>query len=235
MIAPLIDYAIRGVIWYQGESNAAPYRSLEYRRLFPLLIADWRRAWNQGPFPFLFVQLANLQQGEKKPEPSESTWAELQEAQRMTLSVPNTGMAVTVDIGEPHDIHPGNKQEVGRRLTLAARAVAYGENIVYSGPIYSGVVIERNGVRVRFTHLGGGLVAEGGKLKAFAIAGRDRKFVWADARIEGRTVFVSSPQVGYPVAVRYAWGDDPEVSLYNVEGLPASPFRTDDWSELDRP
>jgi sialate O-acetylesterase len=190
--------------------------------------------WNQGPFPFLFVQLANYDRGESKPEPYESTWAELQEAQRMALSVPNTGMAVAIDIGQAHDIHAENKQEVGHRLALAARAVAYGEDIVYSGPIYSGVVMEKDLVRVRFTHVGGGLMAKGGTLKGFAIAGRDRKFVWADAHIEGKTVVLSSPQVPYPVAVRYAWKDNPEVSLYNVEGLPASPFRTDDWSELDK-
>ena len=234
MIAPLTDFAIRGVIWYQGESNAHPYRSLEYRRLFPVLIADWRRAWDQGPFPFLFVQLANYQRRERKPEPSESVWAELQEAQKMALSLPNTGMAVAIDIGETDDIHPQNKQEVGHRLALIARAVAYGEEIVHSGPIYSGTVMEGGRMRVRFTHVGGGLTAKGGTLKGFAIAGRDRKFAWADARIEGKIVIVSSPQVPHPVSVRYAWGENPEASLYNLEGLPASPFRTDDWSELDR-
>jgi sialate O-acetylesterase len=231
MIAPLTDLAIRGVIWYQGESNVGPYRSLEYRRLFRDLIADWRRSWDEGPFPFLFVQLANY--GQRKSEPSESAWAELQEAQRMALGVPNTAMAVAVDIGQSNDIHAENKQDVGRRLALAARAVAYGQDIVYSGPIYSGVIMEQDRIRVRFGGVGGGLIARGGTLKGFAIAGRARKFVWAEAKIEGETVVVSNPQVPYPVAVRYAWGDNPEVSLYNREGLPASPFRTDDWLNLD--
>jgi sialate O-acetylesterase len=238
MIAPLTDFAIRGVIWYQGESNAEPYRSLEYRRLFPVVIADWRGAWDQGPFPFLFVQLANYEWNysiRKEGQPSESVWAELQEAQRMASTLPNTGMAVTIDVGEARDIHPQNKQEVGHRLALLARAIAYGEEVVRSGPMYVGIVIESNRMRVRFDHVGSGLTAKGGTLKSFAIAGPDRKFVWADASIEGKTVVVSSPQVPHPVAVRYAWGDNPEASLYNVEGLPASPFRTDDWLQLSTP
>jgi sialate O-acetylesterase len=201
------------------------------------LIADWRRAWDQGPFPFLFVQLANYEWNyttRREGEPPESTWAELQEAQRMGLSVPGTGMAVAVDIGQVRDIHAENKQDVGHRLALVARAVAYGEEIVYSGPTYSGMVIEGNRMRVLFCHVGGGLTAKGGTLKGFAVAGRDQKFVWADARIDNKSVVVSSPQVPQPISVRYAWGDNPEVSLYNVEGLPASPFRTDDWSVLDK-
>lgn len=231
MIAPLTSYAIRGAIWYQGESNAGPYRSYEYRQLFPTMIQDWRSAWNQGPFPFLFVQLANFR--ERNPEPVESTWAELQEAQRMTLSLPNTGMAVIIDLGEADDIHPKNKQDVGRRLSLAARAVAYGEDLVYSGPLYRGMIIEGDRIRILFDHLGGGLKARDGILRSFAIAGRNRVFKWAQARIEGDTVVVSSPDVSSPVAVRYAWQDNPEASLYNKEDLPASPFRTDDWSVLN--
>ena len=230
MIAPLTSYSIRGAIWYQGESNARPYRSREYRQLFPTMIRDWRAAWNQGPFPFLFVQLANYR--ERKLEPVESTWAEVQEAQRMTLALPNTGMAVIIDIGEADDIHPRNKQDVGLRLSLAARALAYGEDLVYSGPIYKGMIIEPGRIRVRFDHVGSGLVARTGTLKGFAIAGRDRRFKWAEARIDGNDVVVSSPDVPSPTAVRYAWQDNPEASLFNKDGLPASPFRTDDWSAL---
>lgn len=225
MIAPLIPYGIRGAIWYQGESNAG--RAYQYRSLFPALIQDWRKNWNRGDFPFLFVQLANWQ--ETKPEPADDPWAELREAQLMTLSLPTTGMAVTIDIGEAGDIHPQNKQDVGRRLALAARHVAYGEQLVYSGPIYNSMTIEGSSIRLGFDHVGGGLVAKGGELKGFAIAGEDRKFVWADARIDGNTVVVSSPHVPAPVAVRYAWAINPVCNLYNREGLPASPFRTDAW------
>ncbi len=224
MIAPLIPYALRGAIWYQGESNAS--RACQYRKLFPLLIQDWRRGWPQGDFPFLFVQLANFRNNWTDPR----SWAELREAQLMALSLPNTGMAVAIDIGESFDIHPKNKQEVGRRLALAARAIAYGEKLVYSGPIYEGMAIEGNTIRLRFQHVGGGLVAQGGPLKGFIVAGDDRKFLWADARIDGETVLVRSGHIAHPVAVRCAWWDDPHgCNLYNKEGLPASPFRTDDW------
>ncbi len=228
MIAPLIPLAMRGAIWYQGESNARPYRSFEYRRLFQTMIEDWRRAWDQ-PFPFLFVQLANFMQ--RKSEPEDSSWAELRESQSHALGLPNTGMAVIIDIGEADDIHPKNKQEVGRRLSLSARAIAYGEDLVYSGPVYGGVKLEGKQIRIRFGHTGRGLEAKGGRLEGFAIAGKDRRFVWAEAMIEGNTVVVSSPQVPSPVAVRYAWADNPGCNLYNRDGLPASPFRTDDWSE----
>lgn len=232
MIAPLTPFAIRGVIWYQGESNAG--RAYQYRRLFPTLIQDWRRAWGRGDFPFLFVQLANFMK--TLPEPSESAWAELREAQSMALSLPKTGMAVAIDIGEADDIHPKNKQEVGRRLALAALAIAYGKDVVYSGPLYESMSIEGNRIRLRFKHVDGGLVAKDGEgLKGFAIAGEDRKFVWAEARIEGDTVVVSSPQVPNPVAVRYAWADNPVCNLYNRAGLPASPFRTDDWPGVTAP
>jgi sialate O-acetylesterase len=224
MIVPILPYGIRGAIWYQGESNA--WRAYQYRTLFPAMIKNWRDAWHQGDFPFLFVQLANYMQPE--PRPVESDWAELREAQLMTLSVPNTGMAVTIDIGEP-DIHPKNKQDVGKRLALWALAKTYGKNIVYSGPIYKSMKVDGNNVILAFDDVGGGLVAKGDSLKGFAIAGADRKFVWADAKIEGDKIVVSSDKVASPVSVRYAWAIDPVCSLYNKEGLPATPFRTDTW------
>ena len=226
MIHPLIPYAIRGAIWYQGEGNAS--RAYQYRKLFPAMICNWRQAWGQGDFPFLFVQLANYQF--QQHEPYASAWAELREAQLMTLALPATAMAVTVDIGDPKDIHPLNKQEVGRRLALAARAVAYGEKIPYSGPLYEAMAVEGETIRIRFKHTDGGLAARGGEpLKGFAIAGEDRKFVEADAVVDGNTVVVRSKEVAHPVAVRYAWADAPECNLVNGADLPASPFRTDDW------
>lgn len=227
MIAPLIPYAIRGAIWYQGESNAN--RAYQYRTLFPAMIQDWRLHWGQGDFPFLFVQLANFTA--PPAEPGESEWAELREAQSMALALPHTGMAVAIDVGEANDIHPKNKQEVGHRLALAARAVAYGQDVVYSGPLYQSMAVEGSSIRLWFRHLGGGLATQGGEpLKGFAIAGEDKKFVWAEARIEGETVVVHSDQVPKPVAVRYAWANNPEgCNLCNRAGLPASPFRTDDW------
>ncbi|MBI1895450.1 MAG: sialate O-acetylesterase, partial [Acidobacteria bacterium] len=221
MIAPLTPMAIRGVIWYQGESNAGRARAFLYERLFGAMIQDWRRAWAQGDFPFLFVQLANY--GRTGPD---SHWPELREAQLKTLALRNTGMAVTIDIGNPDDIHPTNKQDVGKRLALAARAVAYGEKLVHSGPLFRTAAPEGGALRVWFDHIGGGLTAKGGELKSFEIAGADRKFVPAAARIEGQTVVVSSPQVAAPVHVRYAWTDTPEANLYNREGLAASPFRS---------
>lgn len=226
MIAPLTPYTIRGAIWYQGESNAG--RAYQYRDLFPAMIKSWRRAWPEGDFPFLYVQLANYMQ--VKEEPGESTWAELREAQLLTLDLPDTGMAVIIDIGEAADIHPKNKQDVGRRLALWALARTYGKSIVYSGPLYKSMDTKGNRIILHFDHIGGGLVAkDGGTLKGFAVAGQDRKFVWADARIEGDTVVVSSDKVAEPIAARYAWADNPVCSLYNKAGLPASPFRTDTW------
>jgi sialate O-acetylesterase len=223
MIAPLLPYSIRGGIWYQGESNAT--RAYQYRSLFPMMITDWRHSWGQGDFPFLFVQLANFRNW---ADPR--SWAELREAQLMALSLPSTGMAVAIDIGETYDIHPKNKQEVGRRLALAARAIAYDEKLTYSGPIYDSMVIEGDRIRLRFKHVDGGLISKGGPLKWFTIAGENHRFVWADAKIDGDTVVVHSDAVQYPVAVRYAWWDDPlGCNLYNRDGLPASPFRTDDW------
>lgn len=225
MIAPLIPVAIRGAIWYQGESNAS--RAYQYRKLFPAMIQDWRRHWGQGDFPFLFVQLANFRPA--VDQPGESEWAELREAQTRTLRLPKTGMAVAIDIGEANDIHPKNKQEVGRRLALAARHIAYGEDLVYSGPLFKSMTIEGDAIRLHFHHVDGGLVAKGDKLTGFAIAGKDRKFVWATAKIDGDTVVVQADGVTDPIAVRYGWADNPACNLYNKAGLPASPFRTDDW------
>ena len=226
MLAPLQKYSIKGVIWYQGESNAA--RPIQYRELLPAMVRDWRKHWNQGDFPFLLVQLPNYM--ERKPEPSESNWALLREAQLKTLSLPQTGMAVTIDIGEWNDVHPLNKKDVGTRLVLAAQSVAYGEaSVVSSGPIYESMKIDGEKIIVSFRHTGSGLVARGGELRSFAIAGVDKRFVWAKARIENNRVMVWSEQVQNPVAVRYAWADNPAgANLYNEEGLPASPFRTDE-------
>lgn len=226
MIAPLIPYGIQGAIWYQGESNAG--RAYQYRKIFPAMIKNWREDWGQGDFSFLFVQLANFMK--VNPEPGDSAWAELREAQLMTLDLPNTGMAVIIDIGEADNIHPKNKQDVGRRLALWALAKDYGKEVVYCGPIFKRMNIEGSKAVLSFDHVGGGLSAKGGEsLKGFAIAGADRKFVWADAEIDGDKVVVSSDSVSEPVAVRYAWADNPVCNLYNKEGLPASPFRTDIW------
>ena len=226
MIAPLIPYGIQGAIWYQGESNAG--RAYQYRKLFPAMITNWREDWGQGDFPFLFVQLANFM--ETKPEPGESAWAELREAQSMTLSLPNTGMATIIDIGEARNIHPKNKQDVGKRLALWTLAQTYEKDLVYSGPLYKSMKVEGGKIRLSFDHVGGGLAARAGEaLKGFAIAGADRKFVWADAKIDGDAVVVGSEDVANPVAVRYAWADNPVCNLYNRENLPASPFRTDNW------
>jgi len=224
MIAPIVPFACRGAIWYQGESNAS--RGYQYRALFPLMIRDWRKAWGYD-LAFLWVQLANFR--DRKPEPADDAWAELREAQSMTLALPNTAEAVIIDIGETNNIHPKNKQDVGRRLALGARKIAYGQDIVHSGPRFKAMKIVGGKAVLSFDHVGGGLAARGGKLVGFAIAGADRKFVWADAAIAGKTVVVSSDKVKQPAAVRYAWATNPACNLYNAEGLPASPFRTDDW------
>lgn len=228
MIAPLLPYAIRGAIWYQGESNHT--RAWEYRTLFPRMIRNWRQAWGEGDFPFGFVQLAPFNY---RNEPFYC--AELREAQRLTLTaLPNTGMAVTMDIGNPKDIHPKNKQEVGCRLGLWAMATVYGrKDLVYSGPMYESMAVEGNKIRLKFSHVGGGLVTRDGKAPShFLIAGDDQKFLPARATIEGNQVVVSSPSVARPVAVRYAWQHDAEPNLANREGLPASPFKTDNWRWL---
>ena len=233
LIAPLIPFALRGAIWYQGESNV--FNAYVYRKAFPAMIADWRNRWQQGAFPFLFVQLANFCPVD--PEPVESPWAELREAQLLALSAPNTGMAVAIDIGKADDIHPTNKQDVGLRLALNAMATVYGKkDIVYSGPIYRAAKVEGAKVRLTFDHVGSGLVAKGGEgLKGFAIAGEDRKFVWAEATIDGNAVVVWSDKVSNPAAVRYAWANNPVCNLYNRADLPASPFRTDSWPVSTQP
>lgn len=226
MINPIIPFAIKGAIWYQGESNAS--RAFQYRTLFAEMINDWRARWGQGDFPFLFVQLANFK--ERKAEPAESDWAELREAQSKTLELPATGQAVIIDIGEANDIHPRNKQDVGRRLALSARHVAFGdEDVVHSGPTFQGVDFADGKAVLSFENVGGGLKAQGDALKGFSIAGEDKKFHWANAKIDGNQVVVQSDAVAKPVAVRYAWADNPEATLFNAEGLPASPFRTDEW------
>ena len=220
MIAPFTPFPIKGAIWYQGETNASgnPNGAPLYARAFQQMIRDWRRAWGEGDFPFLYVQLANY-----KASPA---WADLREAQRQTLSLANTGMAVTIDIGIPGNIHPTNKQDVGLRLALAARVVAYGEKIEDSGPTFRLSARESAGLRVWFDHTTGGLTAKGGAVKGFEVAGADRKYVAADARIDGASVVVSNAEVAVPVYVRYAYADNPDCNLYNGEGLPASPFRS---------
>lgn len=225
MIAPIVKYGIKGAIWYQGESNAG--RAYQYRDLFPTLIKDWRQAWGLGDFPFYFVQLANFMQ--KRDQPVDSNWAELREAQSMTLTLPHTGQAVIIDVGEANDIHPRDKQTVGHRLSVIARARDYGQDVPFSGPVYQGHTVEGNAIRLTFGHTQGGLHAHDGVLRDFAVAGADRKFVWAEARIDGDTIVVHAPAVPEPVAVRYAWADNPACTLYNGAHLPASPFRTDDW------
>jgi sialate O-acetylesterase len=259
MIAPLIPFALKGAIWYQGESNAR--RAWQYRTLFPDLIRNWRRDWGQGDFPFLLVQLAPYQ--EIKDEPGDSDWAELREAQALATKVlPKVGMAVITDLGDEKDIHPKKKAPVGARLALAARAIAYGQKLVYSGPIFKSMTVKGDRAILHFHHLGSGLEAgpvserdleklwksaetpliynvPTGTLKkplvGFAVAGADRRFVWAIGTIEGDTVVVSSSQVDKPVAVRYGWADYPVANLWNRDGLPASPFRTDDFPMITAP
>ena len=226
MIHPIAGYSINGVIWYQGEDNAD--ESQHYNTLFEAMIEEWRSVWNQGDFLFLFVQLANFMN--RYDEPTDSDWARLREAQTQTLSLANTRMATIIDIGDAADIHPRNKKEVGDRLWLAARNAAYGENLVYSGPMYAGHTIQENKVTLRFTHTAGGLETSDGQAPiGFAIAGADSVFHWADATISGDRIILTSPEVDEPIAIRYAWADNPATNLYNSEGLPAVPFRTDKW------
>jgi sialate O-acetylesterase len=229
MLSPLVPYGIKGVLWYQGEANVT--RAYEYANLFKYFITDLRQRWGQPRLPFLFVQLANFSVGH---EPFESTWAELREAQLSALSLPITAMAVTIDLGESRNIHYLNKADVGKRLALAAEKVIYGESLVYSGPVYRRMKIAGKQVIIDFDHTGSGLVTRDGKdLGGIAIAGENQKFVWAKARIEGVHLIVWSEHVPRPVAVRYAWADDPDgCNLINKEGLPASPFRTDHWAGI---
>jgi sialate O-acetylesterase len=231
MVNPLIPYGIKGAIWYQGESNAD--RAYQYRKAFPLMITDWRKHWGYD-FPFLFVQLASFVAGD--PNGSQgSAWAELREAQAMTLSLPNTGMAVTTDIGEAHDIHPRNKQDVGKRLAAAALYKVYGEELVYSGPTFASMKKDGNRITLSFNDKGSGLMAKDkyGYLKGFEIAGADQQFRYAKAHIENNQVVVYQDGLTDPVAVRYAWADNPEdANLYNKEGFPAAPFRTDNWKGI---
>ena len=251
LIHPVIPYGIRGAIWYQGEANAG--RACQYQKSFPLMIRDWRAKWGRGDFPFYFCQLASFQA--KVMVPKDSAWAELREAQSMALQLPNTGQAVLIDIGEEANIHPRNKKDAGERLALAALANTYGKPVAFSGPVYKKMSIEGDQIRLQFSHVAGGLVAgpvpaeylkrsspwetaplqrnsPDSPLEGFAICGEDRQWGWANARIEGDTVLVRSDKVARPVAVRYAWADNPNANLTNGSGLPASPFRTDDFPAL---
>ncbi|HYW96050.1 MAG TPA: sialate O-acetylesterase, partial [Bacteroidales bacterium] len=234
MLYPLLNLRVKGSIWYQGEANAP--KAYQYRYLFPLMIRCWREKFHEPDMPFLFVQLANFMA--VQDEPGESDWAELREAQAMTLdSLDNTGMAVIIDIGEAGDIHPTNKQDVGYRLALNALKIAYGRDVVSMGPQYKSVDFKDGNAVVSFTHEGSGLMVKDkyGYLKGFAVAGPDKKFYWAKAVIRNGKVIVSSEQVKNPVAVRYAWADNPDdANLYNKEGLPASPFRTDNWPGITK-
>jgi sialate O-acetylesterase len=225
MIQPLIPFGIRGAIWYQGESNAGD--PVLYRTLLPTMIADWRRRFGVGDFPFFVVQLANFRA--TTDEPVQEGWAALREAQLITAeNDPKVGLAVIIDIGEAKDIHPKNKQDVGLRLGLSARAIAYGQKIPYSGPTLRAMTVEGSAIRLTFDHTDGGLVAKGGgDLKGFAIAGKDQQWHHATAIIDGDTIMVLSDDVPRPAHVRYAWANNPVCNLYNGSGLPASPFRTD--------
>ncbi len=226
MIAPLVGYTLKGFVWYQGESNTD--RADEYAKLQPAMISDWRNKWKKDDIPFLFVQLPGFM--DYNYQPSESQWAAFREAQAKSLSIPNTAMAIAIDVGEWNDVHPDRKKEVGDRLALAAEKIAYGENIVYTGPTYQSQTIEGNKIIISFTNTGSGLATNDGEVPAeFAIAGDDKKFVWGNARIEGDKIIVSSNELPNPKYVRYAWADDPvNPNLINKEGLPAAPFRTDD-------
>jgi len=227
MINPILPFTLKGVIWYQGETNAG--RGYEYRTLFPTLIECWRSEWEQGDFPFYFTQLASWENNEDVA----SSWAELREAQLLTMSVPNTGMAVTTDIGSLATIHPGNKKDVGERLALWALAKDYGfDSLVYSGPIYESIEIKGDKAIIRFKYAEDGLIAKDGALTDFEIAGNDQVFHPADAEIVGNSLVVTSKMVKEPVAVRFGWSDIAMPNLYNKAGLPASPFRTDSWKRL---
>lgn len=226
MIAPIVPYGIKGAIWYQGEGNTG--RAEQYQKLLPTMIADWRKQFGQGDFPFYVVQLANFLARDNAPV--ESAWAELREAQWLTgVNTPNAGTAIIIDIGEEKDIHPKNKQDVGKRLAYLALKNTYGKDIPSQGPVFKKLTVNGNKAHVSFDHVHGGLVSKGDELKGFAICGEDKKWVWAKATIEGDTVVLEAKEVAQPVAVRYGWANNPEVSLYNKAGLPAGPFRSDNF------
>jgi sialate O-acetylesterase len=234
MLNPLLPARIAGVLWYQGESNAG--RAFQYRTAFPLMIRDWRAHWKEGDFPFYFVQLASFNADNGTSEKG-STWAELREAQTMTLALPKTGMAVTTDIGESNDIHPRNKQDVGKRLAALALKNDYGKSVVCCGPTYKSMKVEGNKIVVSFGDVGSGLLIKDkyGYLKGFEVAGNDQKFHYARATVAGNDVIVECDQVQTPVAVRFAWADNPEdANLFNQEGFPAVPFRSDSWDGVTK-
>ncbi len=230
MIAPLVPYALRGAIWYQGESNANRYASEHYGLQLKTMILNWRRDWSNDEMPFLYVQLPNFKAPQQEPVETDG-WVIVQEQMLKTLAVPHAGMAVTIDVGEGNDIHPKNKQDVGKRLALWALGNTYGEELTYCGPLPKSSAVQGGKIVVAFEHVGSGLVAKDENLAGFAIAGADRQFVWAQAKIVGDSVEVSSPDVAAPAAVRYSWAPNPIGNLFNGEGLPASPFRTDDWQQ----
>jgi sialate O-acetylesterase len=232
MLEPVAPLAITGAIWYQGEANAD--HAWQYRTLLPAMIGDWRELFGQGDFPFYIVSLPAFMH--HQDQPSESSWAELREAQAMTASkIRNGAVAITIDTGEPDNIHPQDKKIVGERLALCALAQHYGEDLPYQGPTFSSLKHLDGALKLNFKHTDGGLVAKGGSPEEFAIAGKDHKWFWADARIDGDSVIVSSPNVPDPVAARYAWQSFPKATLYNGAGLPAVPFRTDDWPGVTQP
>ncbi len=240
MIAPLTNLSIRGVLWYQGETNDK--NAPQYKVLFPLLITDWRQHWNEGNFPFLFVQLPNIHRPQTQPVQDEDLWPWMREAQQDALALPNTAMAVTIDIGDPWNVHGKDKRDIGIRLSLLARRKVYGENLVAEGPMFRSMRVRGDHIELKFGEAGSGLAIgvppwtptavippPASELRSFAIAGEDHRWHWASARIHGDKVIVSSSEVSRPIAVRYAWADNPSCNLYNREKLPAAPFRTDDW------
>jgi sialate O-acetylesterase len=230
MIAPLLNYNKKGVIWYQGESNTS--NPQEYSQLLPTMIADWRKSFNQNNLPFIYAQLPNFM--EAKSEPDDSDWALFREQQTKTLNIPKTAMSVNIDLGEWNDIHPMDKKNVGIRLALAAQAIAYNDHkVVFSGPFYKSMKVDDNKIELSFSNIGSGLIAKDGKaLRQFAIAGSDKKFVWAKAEIVGNKVIVWNDDITNPTIVRYAWADNPAgANLYNKDGLPASPFEAKVKSE----
>ena len=225
MVSPVIPYGIRGFLWYQGENNAS--RGKQYAELQPMLIDDWRVRWGLGYLPFLYVQLANYMERSVTPKQTDN-WADFRDNQTSTLTRSlNTAIACTIDIGDGNDIHPKNKQEVGRRLYLAAKAKAYGSTETYSGPLFKAAKVEGNSIRISFDFAGNGLKIKGDDIKGFALADESGKWVWAEAKISGNDVVVNSTQIAHPVSVQYAWQSNPDCNLYNSEGLPAVPFKTE--------